>query len=68
MMNGMMRAKRRVRESVEKAALQKGQRFREEGGGRGGQEVTDDVGRAVIVTVKTATKPSIAGYFDVSTL
>ena len=67
MMIGMMRAKRRVRESVEKAALQKGQRFREEGGG-GGQEVTDDVGRAVIVTVKTATKPSIAGYFDVSTL
>ncbi len=66
MMIGMMRAKRRVRESVEKAALQKGQRFREEGGG--GQEVTDDVGRAVIVTVKTATKPSIAGYFDVSTL
>lgn len=37
-------------------------------GGGGGQEVTDDVGRAVIVTVKTATKPSIAGYFDVSTL
>lgn len=34
MMNGMMRAKRRVRESVEKAALQKGQRFTEEGGDR----------------------------------
>jgi len=67
MMNGMMRAKRRVRESVEKAALQKGQRFREEGGG-GGKDLTSDVGRAVIVTVKTATKPSIAGYFDVSTL
>jgi len=49
MMNGMMRAKRRVRESVEKAALQKGQRFREEGGGGGGQEYNDDLGRAFIV-------------------